>query len=362
MKILYVLLAGIFFSLNIFAQDGSTFFPANTGFTWTIKEIPLDSLNNEIDSLSFYRIDSFAVVQNYKGKNANVIFSKEGSEENIISAPFIDTNYVNFEGTNANFYFELFNIDSVLNSSSVQDLNSPLRKITEPNFEGWYPFYRFAEPENQSYLIFSIDSSLTFDSLQLNIIFMANGIRLSDENVQTEIGDFNSKKFVINNTVFLLLDPFPPIKIFTISDTVWIAPGNWIVKEIVPSNTVDLSIAGAGSINIPGYKRTVTAPIVTSIASDAVRLSGFRLFQNYPNPFNPSTIIRYTLNRTSNVKLKIYNILGNEVAELVNKEQPEGEYKINFNPSEIGGLSSGIYFYSLQAGSKSLTKKLIYLK
>uniref|UniRef100_A0A832G864 ScyD/ScyE family protein n=1 Tax=Ignavibacterium album TaxID=591197 RepID=A0A832G864_9BACT len=88
-------------------------------------------------------------------------------------------------------------------------------------------------------------------------------------------------------------------------------------------------------------------------------VNNFSLEQNYPNPFNPSTSIQYRLSSLSNVSLKIYDILGNEVATLVNEEKPAGVYEVNFNAS---GLSSGIYFYKLQAGSFMDTKKMILMK
>ncbi|MBZ0181452.1 MAG: T9SS type A sorting domain-containing protein [Melioribacteraceae bacterium] len=92
----------------------------------------------------------------------------------------------------------------------------------------------------------------------------------------------------------------------------------------------------------------------------------FVLEQNYPNPFNPSTNIEYSVPKVGtihelslHVTLRVYDILGNEVAELVNEVKDAGKYKINFDAS---ALSSGIYFYQLQAGSIIQTKKLILLK
>jgi len=85
----------------------------------------------------------------------------------------------------------------------------------------------------------------------------------------------------------------------------------------------------------------------------------FSLEQNYPNPFNPGTVISYKLSVNSLVKLKVYDVLGNEIAALVNKEQPEGEYEITFDAFD---QSSGIYYYRLQAGDFSETKKMILLK
>ncbi|HVO73608.1 MAG TPA: FG-GAP-like repeat-containing protein [Ignavibacteriaceae bacterium] len=87
----------------------------------------------------------------------------------------------------------------------------------------------------------------------------------------------------------------------------------------------------------------------------------FKLQQNYPNPFNPNTIIKYSLPRASKVTLKIYDLLGREIAVLINEEKPAGEYQIQFDASGYG-LSSGIYFYKLEAGEYIQTKKMIYLK
>jgi sugar lactone lactonase YvrE len=85
----------------------------------------------------------------------------------------------------------------------------------------------------------------------------------------------------------------------------------------------------------------------------------FSLEQNYPNPFNPSTSIKYRVSSISNVSLKVYDVLGNEVSTLVNEEKQAGSYEVKF---EAAGLSSGIYFYKLQAGSLVETKKMILLR
>jgi hypothetical protein len=85
----------------------------------------------------------------------------------------------------------------------------------------------------------------------------------------------------------------------------------------------------------------------------------FSLEQNYPNPFNPSTNIQYTISSKQNVQLLVYNVLGKEIATLVNEEKPAGNYEVNFDASK---LSSGVYFYQLQAGSFVETKKMILLK
>ncbi|MBU2586463.1 MAG: T9SS type A sorting domain-containing protein, partial [Bacteroidetes bacterium] len=87
--------------------------------------------------------------------------------------------------------------------------------------------------------------------------------------------------------------------------------------------------------------------------------SNFVLYQNYPNPFNPATTIRFTLQVSSLTSLKVFDILGREVAALVNEQLKPGTYEVEFNAP---GLSSGVYFYRLSAGGKSRTRKLILIR
>ena len=110
-------------------------------------------------------------------------------------------------------------------------------------------------------------------------------------------------------------------------------------------------------------------------AEDEIIPNDFVLYQNYPNPFNPTTIINFVIpnkarnlkdNRSTeyysvlqNVTLKVYDVLGREVATLVNEQKPAGNYEVKFDASK---LSSGIYFYTLTAGSKNITKKMILLR
>jgi len=90
-----------------------------------------------------------------------------------------------------------------------------------------------------------------------------------------------------------------------------------------------------------------------------LQVMSFLLSQNHPNPFNPSTSIQYAISSRQFVRLKVYDVLGNEVAALVNEEKPAGNYNIKF---DAAGLTSGIYFYTLNAGTFVQTKKMILLR
>jgi hypothetical protein len=115
--------------------------------------------------------------------------------------------------------------------------------------------------------------------------------------------------------------------------------------------------------------------ILTNVNSEVTESNvSFNLYPNYPNPFNPTTKIKFTIPQADNplqggargglVTLKVYDILGNEIATLVNEEKPAGEYEIEFSvgTSRDLSISSGIYFYQLRAGDFLHTKKMILLK
>jgi hypothetical protein len=105
------------------------------------------------------------------------------------------------------------------------------------------------------------------------------------------------------------------------------------------------------------------------LSGNNLKPTQYTLDQNFPNPFNPSTVINYQIPQDGFVTLKIYDILGNEVATLVNEEKAIGRYEVNFSAqggSASGGngynLSSGVYFYQIKTGSFTDTKKMLLVR
>jgi len=131
------------------------------------------------------------------------------------------------------------------------------------------------------------------------------------------------------------------------------------------SGGIDVAIYQATGSSVVHAGSTFKLDDLTfSGATDVAISSGqipqmFSLHQNYPNPFNPSTVIGYDLPLTGFVSLKVYDLLGRERATLVNGEQSMGYHEVTFDASS---LASGTYFYRLQAGSFTATKKLMLLK
>ncbi|MCW8811479.1 MAG: YCF48-related protein [Ignavibacteriaceae bacterium] len=122
---------------------------------------------------------------------------------------------------------------------------------------------------------------------------------------------------------------------------------------------IDLDFGFAVGENGLILRTTSGGEPVEGIYDEITEVNSFKLSQNYPNPFNPSTTIQYSIPESGNVKLEVYNSLGEEVSVLVDEYKEAGNYKINFNAGE---LSSGIYFYKLTTNNYSSIKKMILLK
>jgi len=102
------------------------------------------------------------------------------------------------------------------------------------------------------------------------------------------------------------------------------------------------------------------SPVPTGIAGNTSIVEGFKLHQNYPNPFNPNTIIKFSLNKSDYVNIKIYDLSGKKIRTIVNAYKNAGEYEVTFNGES---LSSGVYFYTMNTGSGfSETKVMTLIK
>ena len=110
---------------------------------------------------------------------------------------------------------------------------------------------------------------------------------------------------------------------------------------------------------LTGEVRYVTGALVGVISNGTGIPENFKLGQNYPNPFNPSTTIDFAIPQNSNVSIRIYDVKGQEVDVLANSEYTAGSYSVKWN---AGNFSSGVYFYRIQAGSFTETKKLLLVK
>jgi hypothetical protein len=143
----------------------------------------------------------------------------------------------------------------------------------------------------------------------------------------------------------------PPLSVYQ-DTSLKLVTGDGRSAPFTPTGTWFQSRALTGEI------RYVIA-IPTGISGNNENPNRFKLLQNYPNPFNPSTTIEFAVPKQSNVSLKIYNINGEEVETLINNAFSAGTYSVQWDAT---GFASGVYFYRMEAGSFSETKKLLLVK
>jgi hypothetical protein len=178
-------------------------------------------------------------------------------------------------------------------------------------------------------------------------------------------------KLFINDTVVWDFKYIAPDTV--LADTLY-ATGNSCNGDSIPTEIDQWNHAENFIVNV------VDEPVY--VEDGSLQPDEFILYQNYPNPFNPSTRIRFTIpqdvrGETRDVTLKVYDILGNEVATLVNEEKSAGTYKVEFDASALpsgisakGGYASGVYFYQLKIGGSDInsgqaiiqTKKMLLVK
>jgi len=234
--------------------------------------------------------------------------------------------------------------------------------------------------EENSGLNSSSASSLLIDSLGYLYVATNEGIFKSN---------FTSFNFITDSAIVFedtkiadttyksvtIINPYP----FTLEiDSLVTYPNNFFITEIGngsidPLDSIDITLAysptefGELSGNTFLYFNNISGKVsLFGNSSHPVGVEGneeiiidFALFQNFPNPFNPTTTIKYSVPRQSQVKLVIYNSLGEVMTTLVDQTKEKGNYVLKFNGEN---LSSGIYFYRMQAGEYSQVRKLILLK
>jgi len=177
-----------------------------------------------------------------------------------------------------------------------------------------------------------VEARLTLDSLAAGNAFGAvtNGllfplkIDLNDIDPVVDHDSSRSQILQVGNN---------PFGTKTDLDQEWVRPHTWGIAEVIGGPTA--------------VKTSPTSPYE------------YKLFENYPNPFNPSTTIQYTLKEKGNTILKVFNLLGQEVAMLVNEDQAVGSHSVTFNANR---LSSGVYFYTIESGTFRQSKKMLLLK
>jgi hypothetical protein len=141
----------------------------------------------------------------------------------------------------------------------------------------------------------------------------------------------------------------------TVATYIFVSPNGALVTIVA----ADANPATSGTINVAAPGISWVLPIATDVPIAGGVPEQFSLEQNYPNPFNPSTAITYEVAKAGFVTLKVYNLLGQEIASLVNEQKVPGTYRLTWNAE---GVPSGVYFCTMNSGSFTATRRMMLLK
>ena len=302
-----------------------------------------DTIQNKLRGIDLSRgANNNTIMNNIVGGNYQGIYVYE-SNENLIRNNII--------GTNETWEFDLYNSDGILVFNNSQR-NTISENIIGFN-RGWGIKVAGVNSTNNTISRNSISKNigLGIDNYDGGNLELSPPVIVSASN--TEISGTAGP----NQVIEIFADSANEGQVY-IDSTVSDASGNF--KILLSSLPVLPYITATATDDLGNTSEFSSPSIVTDIASAEDKIpTEYALYQNYPNPFNPSTVINWQLPASSNTILKIYDVLGNEIETLINKQLPPGNYKVTFDAKN---LSSGVYFYRLETKSSSITKKMLYLE
>ncbi|TFB08757.1 choice-of-anchor D domain-containing protein, partial [Candidatus Marinimicrobia bacterium MT.SAG.2] len=238
-----------------------------------------------------------------------------------------------------------------LHPDGIRQANDPGDADTGPNNLQNYPDDLVYEIDGNGDLMidYRVDSDPSNSAYPLTVQFFES----FPVDIPSGIGDQGEGKFFLGEDVYALTDFNTGIKTVNFGNAVGlgITLGDFIVATATDSN---------GNTSEFSFPDTVDTTVVIGITSESVIIpENYSLLQNFPNPFNPVTTIRFGLPKESKVNLSIYNILGEKLESIILGQKPAGYHKVIWNASNV---SSGIYFYRLEAGDFVQTRKMVLLK
>jgi hypothetical protein len=335
------------------AQNAGDYFPSNHGNTWRYQWFSLDTLQNPIASSKTIVSDSLAATEQVNDTTAFLLLSG--------GKPQFDTTFVNVHGSAISEFVAGYpRITTLLPVDSLG-----LGFVW--SYLNWYPYMNFAStPGVRDTILYIKNKTVTFQGHPLTLIIYVTTTRLPDTSITVPAGTFLATPF--QDTLFVNLPKSVPplghveVPLFQLVYTWYISKGHWLVKELQPSTYYPLNndtLYNVAKTQLPGFVRLLESASITSVPDNPTIPREFTLEQNFPNPFNPATDLRFTIADLRFVTLKVFDVLGQEVATLVNKRLSPGSYDVTF---DARSLPSGVYFYQLSAGGVVQTKKMILEK
>ncbi len=336
------------------SPKASEYFPRKNGVIWNYSQIVLDTLQHPIDSTLSIRKDQMI---------GFTVIGMDGIEWTTqwiktISGGVQDTvKWSTYQNT-VKRYFE---IGKLFPSLTIDSLGLG-------RFNGTYTVMNFSSGVNSVDTLIRFDTTVTIDSMTFPVRFSFTSKKLAERSMKVSAVTYTVTPYVYKFAVTALYQTFIgaiKIPVAELYDSTFVAKDTWIVRRVIPSTVIPtsastLALLGVAipEVKIPGTMDELQS-IVLEVREEPNIVRQFRLEQNYPNPFNPSTTISYFVPERQTVTMRVFDILGRTVAESLNSLQESGYHTIQFRGD---ALPSGVYFYRLQCGTVSETRKMLLQK
>ena len=303
-------------------------------------------------------IDSMGIFTGRENGTTKIIASLNGYSDTSVVEVESASGIVSFDPLESlsGWTFDGLNLDS-LSVTLATDQKSQGNASFKINYKYTY------DPSNSSYMVYLNKNLPVYgipDSIYLDVKSDGRNNRLyyRFEDVDSALFHASGREYLNDSAAFDNINTpmtgFSPLS--GISQVTYPLTLKRIEIQLATVNVQGQTTSGTIYVDNLRLKYPGNATAIEKVSSAPTT---FRLEQNYPNPFNPTTAISYQLSAVSHVTLKVYDVLGREVTTLVHQRQNPGSYTVTFDASR---LSSGVYFYRLEAGSYHDTKKLLLLK
>ena len=359
------------------ANDG-IYFSNNSGRTWALNNLRNMNVWTLASNATQFGLTVLAGTSGgvFRSRNLGTVWENvsSGLSDSVVKALAL-TGYINpvaFVGTASGVFFSTNDGTSwTLVNTGLTNTNIQALMLSGSTLFAGTPSGVFVTADSGAHWTaansgLSNTNVLTFTSQGTNLFAgTAGGVFLSTDNgtiwnaVNSGLSNTDIRSFAVSGTNLFAGTAGGGVFHSSDNGTIWTAVNPGLLVDTVQALAVSATNLFAGTPSAAIWRRSLSEMITSVELNNSTVPQKYSLEQNYPNPFNPSTTISYQLPSLSHITLKVFDVLGREVATLVNEVEQPGYKSVTFDASK---LSSGVYFYRLQAGSFVETKKLLLMK
>jgi len=353
-KILLIILLWCTIFAQGFSQNATEYFTPALGSTWRYQRYDLDTAQQLVAISKKTVTDSLVGTKTISNVQGYVLQSK--------NSPLRDSTIVSLKDDMISFYNGGYPVEGLAHVTDSLGLGFI------PQALGWYQYCKFNSPpqNNRIDTLFRRDSTIVIDSTQFPLTLVVTRVRRPSGVATVPAGTFQLTvpfEITLNIDTWILtpLGNFA-VPLLRLTDTMFVAKNNWIVKEIQGSTYFPLTAIDNDSVphfKIPGYVRLLEKQTLTSVKQTPVIPHTLVVGQNFPNPFNGTTTIPVELVNRSYLDIEVVDILGRLINTVVQSTVEPGVYRFSW---DSGNHPSGLYLCRITANGITTTKKMILQK